>query len=150
MYGSIARITTSFIDVPGSIAVAVYFAGCSIRCPDCQNKHLWDRANGTAMSIDTVVACIQEHPLAEAVVFLGGEPTDQIDFLSSVCSAVESKKKVLYTGREFEWLSSSLTDQLDMIVCGPFRQELYVNKWPASSNQRVLLKDQGTWITQVT
>ena len=24
---------------------------------------------------------IEEHPLAEAVVFLGGEPTDQLDFL---------------------------------------------------------------------
>ncbi len=150
MYGSIARITTSFIDVPGSIAVAVYFAGCSIRCPDCQNKYLWDRAQGLAMSIDTVVACIQEHPLAEAVVFLGGEPTDQLEFLHGVCSAVENKKKVLYTGREFEWLPAQLTGQLDMIVCGPFRQELYVNKWPASSNQRVLSKDQGSWITQVT
>ena len=150
MYGSIARIATSFIDVPGSIAVAIYFAGCSVRCPGCQNKHLWDRAQGVAMSIDTVVACIEEHPLAQAVVFLGGEPTDQLDFLQSICSTVECKKKVLYTGREFEWLPAQLTDQLDMIVCGPYKQELHVNKWPASSNQRVLLKDQGSWITQVT
>ena len=150
MYGSIARITTSFIDVPGEIAVAIYFAGCSIRCPDCQNKYLWDRAQGTAMSVDTVVACIQEHPLAEAVVFLGGEPTDQIDFLHNICCTLGSKKKVLYTGREFESLPSMLTDQLDMIVCGPYKQELHVNKWPASSNQLVLLKDQGSWITQVT
>ena len=150
MYGSIARITTSFIDVPGSIAVAIYFAGCSIHCPGCQNKHLWDRAQGLAMSIDTVVSCIQEHPLAEAVVFLGGEPTDQLDFLYGVCSTIRNKKKVLYTGREFEWLPGTLTDQLDMIICGPYKQELHVNKWPASSNQRVLLKDQGLWITQVT
>lgn len=150
MYGSIARITTSFIDVPDSIAVAVYLAGCSIHCPDCQNKELWDRARGLAMSIDTVVACIQDHPLAEAVVFLGGEPTDQIDFLQCICNAITNKKKVLYTGREFECLPSALTDQLDMIVCGPYKQELHVNKWPASSNQRVLLKDKGSWIIQVT
>lgn len=150
MYGSIARITSSFIDVPDSISIAIYFAGCSIRCPGCQNKHLWDRDQGLSMSIETVEALIHEHPLAEAVVFLGGEPTDQLDFLSSLCCKITDKKKVLYTGREFEWLPSHLTDQLDMIVCGPYKQELHVNGWPASSNQRVLLKDQGSWITQVT
>ena len=150
MYGSIARITTSFIDVPDSIAVAIYLAGCSIRCPDCQNKELWNRTSGIAMSVETIVDCIQEHPLAEAVVFLGGEPTDQVDFLQNICRAVTNKKKVLYTGREFELLPSTLTDHLDMIICGPYRQELHVNKWPASSNQRVLLKDQGSWIIQVT
>lgn len=150
MYGSIARIASSFIDVPDSIAIAIYFAGCSIRCPGCQNKQLWDRTSGIAMSIETVASCIQEHPLADAVVFLGGEPTDQLEFLHSLCLRIQNKKKVLYTGREFEQLPSCLTDQLDMIVCGPFKQELYVNKWPASSNQRVLIKDQGSWITQVT
>jgi anaerobic ribonucleoside-triphosphate reductase activating protein len=150
MYGSVARITTSFIDVPGEIAVAIYLAGCSIRCPDCQNKELWDRASGLAMSLETVVDCLQEHPLAEAVVFLGGEPTDQMDFLQAICKSITNKKKVLYTGREFECLPSELTDNLDMIICGAYKQELHVNKWPASSNQRVLIKDQGSWITQVT
>lgn len=148
MYGSIARITTSFIDVPGSIAVAIYFAGCSIRCPDCQNKQLWDRSSGTTMSVETVTAHIQEHPLAEAVVFLGGEPTDQIEFVHAICCVIKDKKKVLYTGREFEWLPSYLTDELDMIICGPYKKELHVNRWPASSNQRVLIKDKKSWITQ--
>lgn len=148
MIGSIARICTSFIDVPGSIAVAVYCAGCSIRCPGCQNKQLWDPSSGTQMSIDTVYASIMENPLADALVFLGGEPTDQIEFVTLLCSKITNKKKVLYTGREFEILPSSLTDCLDMVVCGAYRQELHVNKWPASSNQRVLIKDKGSWITQ--
>jgi anaerobic ribonucleoside-triphosphate reductase activating protein len=150
MYGSVARITTSFIDVPGEIAVAIYLAGCSIHCPHCQNKELWDRTSGIAMSVGTIVDCIKEHPLAESVVFLGGEPTDQIDFLQGICGAITNKKKVLYTGREFEWLPSELTDNLDMIICGPYRKELHVNKWPASSNQRVFIKDQKSWITQAT
>lgn len=148
MYGSIARITTSFIDVPGSTAVAIYFAGCSIRCPDCQNKQLWDRSSGTNMSVETVATRIEEHPLAEAVVFLGGEPTDQPEFVHALCSVIKDKKRVLYTGREFECLPSYLTDELDMIICGPYKKELHVNRWPASSNQRVLVKDKGSWITQ--
>lgn len=150
MYGSIARICTSFIDVPGSIAVAIYFAGCSIRCPGCQNKHLWDRSSGTLMSLDTVCSTIDQHPLADAVVFLGGEPTDQIDFLQELCNMITGKKRVLYTGREFEWLSPSLIEHIDMVVCGPYKQELHVNGWPASANQRIFKKDQGSWILQVT
>lgn len=150
MYGSIARICTSFIDVPGSIAVAVYFAGCSIRCPGCQNKQLWDRSSGVLMSLDTVCSNIREHPLADAVVFLGGEPTDQLEFLKQLCNMTIGKKRVLYTGREFEWLPQTLHDQLDMVVCGPYREELHVNGWPASSNQRICIKDQGSWIFQVT
>lgn len=150
MVGSVARICTSFIDVPGSIAVAIYCAGCSIRCPDCQNKQLWDRSSGTLMSLETVYSSVKEHPLADAVVFLGGEPTDQIDFVGSLCAMIVDKKKALYTGREFERLPAALIDHLDMVVCGPYRQELHVNKWPASSNQRVLIKDKGLWITQVT
>lgn len=148
MVGSIARICTSFIDVPGSIAVAIYCAGCSIRCPGCQNKQLWDASSGTQMSLDTVYTSVIEHPLADALVFLGGEPTDQIEFVSSLCSKITNKKKVLYTGREFETLPATLIDHLDMVVCGPYRQELHVNKWPASSNQRVFIKDNNSWIIQ--
>jgi anaerobic ribonucleoside-triphosphate reductase activating protein len=148
MYGSIARICTSFIDVPGSIAVAVYFAGCSIRCPGCQNKHLWDRANGQLMSLEVVCSTIGQHPLADAIVFLGGEPTDQIDFLQGICTTMVNKKRVLYTGREFEWLPASLCNQLDMVVCGPYREEMHIDKWPASTNQRIFIKDQGSWNIQ--
>ncbi len=150
MQASIVRIGTSFIDVPGAIAVAVYFAGCSVRCPGCHNKELWDRSRGTMMSLDTVQQTIATHPLASAVVFLGGEPTDQRDFLTALCMQLSTKKRVLYTGREFEALPPSLTDHIDMIVCGPYKEELHVNRWPASSNQRVLIKEDNIWKIQAS
>jgi organic radical activating enzyme len=101
------------------------------------------------MSSETVAKHIQEHPLAEAVVFLGGEPTDQIEFLHTICCMTKNKKRVLYTGREFELLPSYITDELEMIICGPYKKEFHVNSWPASSNQRVLIKDKGLWTTLV-
>ena len=88
MQGSIVRICTSFIDVPGKIAVAIYFAGCSIRCSGCQNKSLWEASSGTMMDVDDIVKSIAQNPLAEAAVFLGGEPTDQMDVLIAVCERV--------------------------------------------------------------
>jgi len=148
MHGYIARVCTSFIDVPDKIAVAVYFSGCSLRCKGCQNKHLWEKSNGTEMTVDDVLDRIKKNPLAQAVVFLGGEPTDQIDFLTELCKQIkkiETKELVLYSGREFETLPSQLTDLLDLVVCGPYREDLHVNSWPASSNQRVLQKQGNSW-----
>ncbi len=148
MHARIARICTSFIDYPGKTAIAIYFAGCSIRCPECQNKELWDANNGTSMTSATVIEKIQNHPLAEAVVFLGGEPTDQIDFLAALCTQIAAtcdKEIALYTGREFELLPQVLLEHLQLIVCGPYRQELHVNAWPASANQRVFKKEAGQW-----
>jgi len=145
MNAYIARICTSFIDVPEKVAIAVYFSGCTIRCKDCQNKELWDPLNGTLMTLDEVKQQIDEHPLADTVVFLGGEPTDQMPFLCALCKQIRNKERVLYTGREFEVLPPFLLEQLDMIICGPYRSDLHVGGWPASSNQRVLTRKGSLW-----
>lgn len=144
MHAQIARICTSFIDVPDKIAIAIYFAGCTLRCKDCQNQELWDPKNGATLSLDEVITTINEHPLAEAVVFLGGEPTDQLEFLTELCKHI-TLEKVLYTGREFEVLPKTLTDNLTMIICGPYKSELHVGGWPASSNQRVFILGEKQW-----
>ncbi|MCF7799520.1 radical SAM protein [Candidatus Babeliales bacterium] len=148
MKGHIARICTSFIDIPDKIAIAIYFAGCSIRCKNCQNKELWDKSSGQEYSIQDVLKKIKEHPLADSVVFLGGEPTDQTDFLTELCEKIKNEDKknlALYSGREFEVLSKKLLENLDLIICGPYKEELHVQGWPASSNQRVFRKENGQW-----
>ena len=162
MHAQVARICTSFIDVPGKISVAIYFAGCTLRCKDCQNRELWDPNSGEKKSLKDVLEKINNHPLAEAVVFLGGEPTDQIEFLTQLCKKItedeksSAKEKVLYTGREFEVLPKNLLQNLDMIICGPYRSDLHVKNedgsvaWPASSNQRVFIKKGNEWIHQNT
>lgn len=146
MHAQIARICTSFIDVPDKIAIAIYFSGCSIRCKDCQNKELWDANNGETKALNDVVEQVNKHPLADALVFLGGEPTDQLPFLQEICKSIQDKYKVLYTGREFENLPDALTSELDMIICGPYRSDLHVGGFPASSNQRALMKKGTQWI----
>lgn len=148
MKGRISRICTSFIDVPGKISVAIYFAGCSLRCKNCQNSELWDPMSGKLMDIKTLINKIKKHPLAEYVVFLGGEPTDQMDFLIQLCDQIKQFTQIaiaLYSGREFEVLPEKLLKKLDLIVCGPYREDLHVGGWPASSNQRVFKKENETW-----
>jgi len=149
MKGWIARIFTSFIDVPDTIATAIYFSGCSLRCKGCHNKEMWEKENGTQMSDDQLIEKIAENNLSECIVFLGGEPTDQLDFLIHMCKRISNevqKPIALYTGREFEVLPDELLDYLFMVVCGPYRADLPAKGWPASSNQRVFKKRGNAWI----
>jgi len=147
MKGRVVKICTSFIDVPDKISAAVYFAGCSIRCAGCQNPGLWDSKSGWEVSEGEVVRKIKENSLAEYAVFMGGEPTDQLEFLISICEKVTFYKKAMYTGREFEDLPDKLTKSLDLVICGPYREDLFVEgRWPASSNQRVFRKEEKVWI----
>jgi anaerobic ribonucleoside-triphosphate reductase activating protein len=149
MKGYIARIFTSFVDVPGKIVVAIYFSGCSIRCKGCHNKELWDKTKGILMTDEQVLEKIRNNPLAEYVAFLGGEPTDQLDFLLHLCKKIKKevdKPIALYSGREFEVLPKELLDYVSFLVCGPYRQDLHVaSGWPASSNQRVFKKKGAQW-----
>jgi len=148
MQGYIKKMCTSFIDVPNKISIAIYFSGCSIRCKGCQNKELWDMKSGKLIKTEKIISRIENHPLAEYAVFLGGEPTDQIDFLIDICKNIKEKKIALYSGREFENLPNNLLKYLNLIVCGPYRQELHVDNWPASTNQRVFRKENKIWNLQ--
>jgi len=148
MQGWIARIFTSFIDIPDKIAISVYFSGCSIRCKNCHNKEIWEKENGTLMEDDQLLRKIKDNTLSEYVVFLGGEPTDQLDFLIHMCKRVKNEVKkpiAMYTGREFEILPDELLDNVCMVVCGPYREDLHQKGWPASSNQRVFKKKGNIW-----
>jgi len=149
MQGYVARIFTSFIDVPEEIAIAIYFSGCSIRCIGCHNKALWERESGKLISDQEILKKINNNELANYVVFLGGEPTDQLDFLIHLCILIKkyfNKLIALYTGREFESLPDELLGCLDLVVCGPYIDELHTSGWPASSNQRVFKKKGKTWM----
>lgn len=149
MEGRIARIFTSFIDVPGKTAIAIVFSGCSIKCKGCHNPELWDPKGGNLVDVDHIISKINAHPIADYVVFWGGEPTDQMEFLINICQKTNGKRMALYTGREFEVLPKKLTQYLDLIICGPYRQDLQVDGgWPASSNQRILRKEKNQWIIE--
>jgi len=148
MKGWIARFFTSFIDIPDKITMSIYFSGCSIRCKNCHNKEIWDKESGTLMTDDELLEKIKQNKLSEFVVFLGGEPTDQLDFLIHMCKRVKNEVKkpvAMYTGREFEILPDELLEHLCMVVCGPYREDLHREGWPASSNQRVFKKRGNIW-----
>lgn len=59
----------------GTPAVFVRFSGCNLRCAFCDTKH----QEGRSMSLEEIIAEINQYPNSPLVVLTGGEPSLFID-----------------------------------------------------------------------
>jgi pyruvate formate lyase activating enzyme len=71
---------TSLVDYPGKIAATLFFPGCTLRCPWCQNRELvtpGGLAGGTGLvTLDNAIShVLKRRPVLGGVVLSGGEPT---------------------------------------------------------------------------
>lgn len=57
----------------GKAAYFIRLAGCDVGCVWCDVKESWDRSKHPDISLDALIAAIQQTP-AEIVVITGGEP----------------------------------------------------------------------------
>lgn len=142
------------INNPGldTASFTIWFSGCDMHCDDCQNEVLWDKRRGTNYSVDDVVnliLCSSKRLNTKYVVLLGGEPLQQDrQELLSLCTALKSNglKIWLYTGYEFCHIPNGILDNIHIVKCGRYIKELNSGGFPASGNQRVLIKSQdNTW-----
>jgi anaerobic ribonucleoside-triphosphate reductase activating protein len=151
MYGHIANIVTSFLEIPSKICSSVYFTGCIFNCPKCQNPELQSLSYGTKKSVNDVVYDINKNTLAEWVCFLGGEPFYQPNFLFQLCKNI-SKPIGIYTGYELDELiikfpSILSLDNVKFIKTGRYMYNLTnINEFPITSNQKIFTKHNNEWI----
>ncbi|MDR2537629.1 MAG: anaerobic ribonucleoside-triphosphate reductase activating protein [Treponema sp.] len=70
---------TSLVDYPGKVAAALFFRGCNLRCPWCQNRELAlasDTPDQTFISPDEALRHIEKRrAVLGGMVLSGGEPT---------------------------------------------------------------------------
>ena len=130
------------------ISVNIYFSGCSKepKCPGCHNPHLWIKENGTLMTLTYLEEYIRvQSTLAQALVFLGGEPLDQEAAVLelAVIADVHGMNTYLYTGKEIDEVSEIIKDTIDVIISGPYLREQAnpVGIWPPSKNQVITRKE---------
>lgn len=153
-YAQIRKIDIS--DGPG-IRVALYTQGCPIRCAGCHNESIWKFGAGrdfTEKTCDKIIGLAKHRHIA-GLSILGGEPLVPQNFedLLKLCTkfkAVYPDKTIwLWTGFTIETLLKkysknttfmSLIHQIDIIVDGPFKQDLkdITLKYAGSRNQRVI------------
>jgi anaerobic ribonucleoside-triphosphate reductase activating protein len=92
------------------------------------------------MDTDEIIWIASSHnDFYRGIVFTGGDPLEQPEALYELASKVDFPK-VLYTGRKYEEIKPELRDLFDIIVDGPYVEELKTGGFPASSNQAVTRK----------
>ena len=134
------------VDGPG-FRTAIYCAGCTNACPGCHNPSTWDPNAGRDMTVQEVFDHIVGDEFAN-VTFTGGDPFFRpLGFakLAEKLKAETNKNIWCYTGYLFENLvknenAMKLLRHLDVLVDGPFRQELRDEDllYRGSSNQRLV------------
>ena len=132
------------VDGPG-LRTSIYFAGCTHHCPECHNPESWDRMGGTEMTVDDVMARIEEEDFD--VTFTGGDPLMQVEQLIELAERVRAagKKIWCYTGFRYEDIAlderlSRILPYLEVLVDGPFLIACRDVKllFRGSSNQRLI------------
>ncbi len=132
------------VDGPG-LRTSIYFAGCSHHCQGCHNPQSWDAAGGDAMTIDEIMAVIDENDFN--VTLSGGDPMFQVDELIELARRVKSAGRNIwcYTGYTYEQVCaddrmSRLLPYIDVLVDGPYielKRDLGL-RFRGSSNQRLV------------
>lgn len=126
----------STIDWYGNVSIVVFFAGCNLRCPYCQNPSLIPRDSGEELELDYVRERIRINmspvPELDAVVITGGEPTLQADAVHGVAGlAWEAGLKVMLdtNGSDADavegLLKAGLVDRVALDIKAPLNPEDY-------------------------
>lgn len=61
-----------FQEVPGEITLGISISGCTIRCPACHSRELWED-KGTPLTWDNLNAIINIHHGITCLLLMGGE-----------------------------------------------------------------------------
>lgn len=139
------------------ISTELFVTGCYKRCPGCFNKDLQSFDAGTRVSIKELYWDFIRNVPYRRVTFGGGEPFLQAKELSYLAKALRDEGFVIvcysgYTADELPYLfpyAQDLLENIDMLVDGPFIQELLIPIVPigakgkkpnfiGSSNQRMI------------
>lgn len=93
--GALTPLST--VDFPGRLAAVVFVQGCAWRCGYCHNSHLQDAAAPVTLAWPQVREFLERRRgLLDAVVFSGGEPTQQAAALAD--AAREARALGFLTG----------------------------------------------------
>ena len=131
------------------VRAAIFFSGCSHHCPGCHNLKAQDSQYGVVVTpelIQTVAAEINKRPYLSGITLTGGDPLfhalQTTEFLRKLLAMLDRPLTVwLYTGYVWEKVSRlNIFDMVDIVVDGPFVQELADKRLPfrGSVNQRII------------
>ena len=131
------------------LRVVLWVAGCSHKCPGCQNPITWDPKGGLEFwqnEIEEIFSYLDKDYVS-GITYSGGDPLyienrdDITDLAKTIRQKYPNKTQWLYTGYWYEDIKDlPMMEYIDVIVDGPFVLSLKDNTlhWKGSSNQRVI------------
>ena len=127
---------------------AIYFSGCTHRCPGCHNPETHDPNYGRladANVAQTIAAEINRRPYIRGITLTGGDPYFNPcvhNFVIRILKQVNRHINVwAYTGAYYHEVENKpLTDLVDVLVDGPYIESLRDPSlaFRGSSNQRII------------
>jgi len=142
----------SMVDGEG-VRCSLYVSGCLFKCPGCFNLAAQSFRYGTPYTPeleDQILADLGQS-YVQGLSLLGGEPFQNpalcLDLVERMRDELPGKDVWAWTGYTFEWLRKKgtwdqlrLLEQVDVLVDGPFRQDLkdLTLAFRGSSNQHIL------------
>ncbi len=128
----------SLVDGPG-LRTLVFFQGCDIHCPFCQNQSTWDIRKGKEISIDDLLKIISEKSINKKVTITGGEPLLQKEALMEFVRLLDENgfDVALYTGHQKEDVPDEIIKHLTYLKYGQFLEEekTTIKPYVGSENQ---------------
>lgn len=130
---------------PG-LRYVIWTQGCPFHCAECATPDSRPITNDKEVSTIALARDILSQPDIEGITISGGEPFLQAASLANLLTMVLKERPeltvIVYTGYQIEDLkgaaSEALLAQTDLLIDGPYRQELNDNQGlRGSSNQRL-------------
>lgn len=128
----------------------IFLSGCPHKCKGCHNPSTWDFCSGEHIEVAELTRRIlSNRDFIDGITLSGGEPF-QKRYIDDLITLIDNITKYglniwCYTGYLYEDLVkyseySKLLDKIDVLIDGPFVQELYNPdlKFKGSSNQRII------------
>lgn len=161
LYDYRINIRTAGPSVQDNLRSELYFAGCRKAeegdpCRGCFNYQLWQREQGSQISIQSIVDRLEDMCSVKSVTIVGGEPTDQLEGLIELCRLL---KKYNYHILVISWHTyedmlkenpeqyEQLFSTIDVLVDGQYdeHQRIYddthtnvMRSFIGSNNQKVI------------
>lgn len=162
-----AEIKYSDIANGEGVRTSLFVSGCRRGCPGCFNSGAWSFAAGETFTpeIEDKIIVSLDHPFCDGLTILGGEPMEPenqlglVGFLERVrerfprggagagssaktiwCFTGDTLDELMTGGRHHTEVTDRLLDCIDILVDGPWKQELYdiTLRFRGSSNQRII------------
>ena len=136
VYLNAIKFNRSLVDGPG-VRTVVFFQGCDLHCPGCQNPSTWDMSKGTEVDTAELADILRRESVNRKVTFSGGEPLMQKEALIELCGLLNGFNIAVYTGHTIDAVPKELLAKIKYIKTRPYKKEEHttVKPYVGSANQ---------------